>query len=92
MPKTATKTVEIEVLDRLEEKVKLLVDLVERMRADQARAADENQHLSRELDTMRARLAAAEGLAGELSALKDEREVIRTRVSEMLEQLEAISL
>ena len=92
MPKTATKTVEIEVLDRLEEKVKLLVDLVERMRADQARAAEENQHLSRELDTMRARLAAAEGLAGELSALKDEREVIRTRVSEMLEQLEAISL
>jgi FtsZ-binding cell division protein ZapB len=92
MAKTATKTVEIEVLDRLEEKVKLLVDLVERMRADQARAADENQHLSRELDTMRARLAAAEGLAGELSALKDEREVIRTRVSEMLEQLEAISL
>ena len=41
---------------------------------------------------MRARLASSESLPTELSALKDERDVIRTRVGEMLEQLEALNL
>jgi regulator of replication initiation timing len=91
MAKTATR-VDLEPIDRLEEKVKLLVGLVDRLKSDQARAAEENQRLSRELDAMRARLAASDGLASELSTLKEERDVIRTRVSDMLEQLEAISL
>ena len=91
MAKTATK-VDLEPIDRLEEKVKLLVGLVDRLKSDQARAAEENQRLSRELDAMRARLTASDGLASELSTLKEERDVIRTRVSDMLEQLEALSL
>ncbi len=41
---------------------------------------------------MRARLAASDGLATELSTLKEERDVIRTRVTDMLEQLEALNL
>ena len=90
--KTATRSVELEPIDRLEEKVKLLVGLVERMKADQARADQENQRLARELDSMRARMASNDGLASELSALKEERDVIRTRVTEMLDQLEALNL
>ena len=92
MAKTATRSVELEPIDRLEEKVKLLVGMVDRMKDEQTRAAEENQRLTRELDAMRARLAASEGLASELSSLKEERDVIRTRVSEMLEQLEALNL
>jgi len=92
MVKTATRSVELEPIDRLEEKLKLLVGMVERMKSEQARAAEENQRLSRELESMRARLAASEMLAGELSSLKQERDVIRTRVTDMLEQLEALSL
>jgi len=91
MAKTATR-VDLEPIDRLEEKVKLLVSLVDRLKADQARAAEENQRLSRELEAMRGRLVASESLASELSTLKEERDVIRTRVSDMLEQLEALSL
>jgi len=53
---------------------------------------EENQRLSRELDSMRARLASSDGIIAELSTLKEERDVIRTRVSDMLEQLEALSL
>ena len=92
MAKTATRSVELEPIDRLEEKMKLLVSMVERMKAEQARAAEENQRLSRELDAVRARLAASDGLSSELSALKEERDVIRTRVTDMLGQLEALSL
>ena len=92
MAKTATRSVDLEPIDRLEEKVKLLVGLVDRLKADQTRAADENQRLSRELDALRGRLAASESLSVELTTLKEERDVIRTRVSDMLEQLEALSL
>jgi regulator of replication initiation timing len=92
MAKTATRSVDLEPIDRLEEKLKALVTMVERMRSEQARAADENQRLSRELDAMRSRLASSDNLASELTALKDERDVIRGRVSEMLEQLEALNL
>lgn len=92
MAKTATQSVDLEPIDRLEEKVKLLVSLVERMKLETARAVEENQRLSRDLESVRARLSSSEGLATELSALKDERDVIRTRVTDMLEQLEALSL
>jgi regulator of replication initiation timing len=92
MVKTASRGVELEPIDRLEEKVRALVTMVERMKAEQTRAAEENQRLSRELDALRGRLAASDGVANELSALKEERDVIRGRVSEMLDQLEALNL
>src|SRR5919201_3492513 len=92
MPKTATRTVELEPIDRLEEKLKLLVAMVDRMKDEAVRAAEENQRLTRELEAMRARVATNDSLASELSTLKEERDVIRTRVTEMLEQLEALNL
>jgi regulator of replication initiation timing len=92
MAKAMSRGVEFEPIDRLEEKVKLLVAMVDRMKADQAHVAEENLRLSRELDAMRARVAAGDALAAELTSLRDERDTIRTRVTEMLEQLEAINL
>ena len=92
MAKTMTRGVDLEPIDRLEEKVKLLVGMVERMKSETTRAAEENQRLSHELDTLRVRLSSSEGLVTELTTLKEERDVIRTRVSDMLEQLEALSL
>jgi regulator of replication initiation timing len=92
MAKTAMRSVELEPIDRLEEKIKALVAMVDRLKTEQARTADDNQRLARELDTMRSRLASADGLSSELSALKDERDVIRSRVSDMLQQLEALNL
>ena len=64
MAKTATRSVELEPIDRLEEKLKLLVSMVERMKAEQARAAEENQRLARELEAMRARLNSTETIVG----------------------------
>ena len=92
MAKTATHSVELEPIDRLEDKIKRLVGLVDRMKSEQAHQAEENQRLSRELDTLRDRLASSEAAAAELSALRDERDLIRTRVGDMLEQLEALNL
>ena len=92
MAKTMTRSVDLEPIDRLEEKVKLLVSLVERMKIETARASEENQRLSHELEGLRGRLASSEAVVTELSTLKEERDVIRTRVTDMLEQLEALSL
>ncbi len=92
MAKTAPSSIALEPIDRLEEKVKRLIGIVERMKSDQARADEENQRLLRELESMRARIAATDSVANELSALKQEREIIRTRVGDMLEQLEALNL
>jgi FtsZ-binding cell division protein ZapB len=92
MAKTATRSVDLEPIDRLEEKVKLLVSLVERLKLESARAAEENQRLLHEMEALRGRLAASESVVSEVSTLKEERDVIRTRVTDMLEQLEALSL
>ena len=86
----ATRT-DLDPIDRLEEKVRMLVGIVTQLRADHARATEENGRLARELDSLRARLAETEEVSGsELNALREERDLIRARVAEMLEQLEAI--
>jgi regulator of replication initiation timing len=92
MAKTATPSVELEPIDRLEEKVKRLIGLVDRMKSEQVRQTEENQRLSHELEALRTRLASSETVASELSALRDERDLIRTRVGDMLDQLEALNL
>ena len=86
----AARTTELDPIDRLEEKVRRLVEMLGQLRAEQARAADENARLLQEIDSLRARLSDAEAVSIELTALRDERDVIRTRVAEMLEQLEGI--
>jgi len=84
------RTVDLEPIDRLEEKIKLLVGMVTQLRADHARSAEENGRLTQELEAVRARLVEAESANTEIAELRDERDLIRTRVAEMLQQLESI--
>ena len=84
------RTVDLDPIDRLEDKIKLLVNVVTRLRGEQERAAEENARLSQELEGLRARLADAQGTNVELDALRQEREAIRHRVADMLSHLEAI--
>ena len=84
------RTVDADPIDRLEEKVRLLVDVMTRLRADQAKAADENARLVQEIEMLRLRLQDAQGSNLELDALREEREVVRQRVAEMLSHLESI--
>jgi regulator of replication initiation timing len=92
MSRIATRSVDFEPIDRLEEKVKMLVAMIGRLKADNTRADEENSRLSRELETAKAQLADSEAGLAEVTALRTERETIRGRVSDMLEQLEGLSL
>ena len=92
MAKTAVRSAEIDSLDRLEDKIKRLVAMVDKMKGDQARAVEDNLRLKAEIEALKSRAATGETLSSELASLKDERDVIRTRVSDMLHQLEALNL
>ena len=91
-PAVAARTVDLEPIDRLEEKVKLLVGMVDRLRAENAKAADDNARLVRELEAARVRAMDAEAAGTEMLALREERDLIRSRVDEMLQQIEALNL
>ena len=84
------RAIDLDPIDRLEEKIKLLVNVVMELRADQVRAAEENGRLRHEIDALRGRLTDAQGVGVELDALREEREAVRQRVAEMLSHLEAI--
>ena len=102
----AAQAVDLEAIDRLEQKLKQLVGVLHQTRADysrtndelartrtaQARAAEENTRLRAELDAAKGRLTDAEGAGAELSALRGEREHIRSRVDEMLKHIEGLNL
>jgi regulator of replication initiation timing len=88
-PALATRT-DLDPIDRLEDKVRMLVHILTQLRAEHARAAEENARLVRELDAMRARLSESEQSTSELDLLREERDVIRARVADMLRQLDAV--
>ena len=92
MVKAVGRTLELEPIDRLEEKLKQLVALVDRLKAEQKEAQTETQRLKREVDTLTAKLAATDAAETELSSLKEERDLIRARVVDMLGQLETLNL
>ena len=82
----------VDPVDRLEEKIKLLVNTIVRVKSDHARSTEENGRLQREVDTLKARLADAESSSAEISELREERDLIRSRVSDMLQQLDGLNL
>ena len=91
MARTAT-AVELQPIDRLEEKVRQLVALVDALRAERARAVDEATRLQREVDALKNRLGETAGASAEIAALREERELIRARVTQMISQIDTLDL
>jgi uncharacterized protein involved in exopolysaccharide biosynthesis len=83
---------DLEALDRLEQKVRLLVTEMGRMRAEQATQTRENKRLSGELEAALAKLTDAEGTHSEVEALRQERDQVRSRVAGILEHLEGLDI
>ena len=69
-----------------------MISVLERTRAELTRASEDNARLSQELDLLQSRLANAEDQGAQAQNLLSERDQIRTRVSEMLAQLDELSL
>jgi regulator of replication initiation timing len=91
MAKSAV-SVDLQPIDRLEEKIKQLVGMVDALRIERAQAVDEVARLQREMETMRNRLGDAEGASADLTTLREERELIKNRVTQMISQIEKLGL
>jgi regulator of replication initiation timing len=89
---TKTTTPGIESIDRLEEKIKLLVNTIVRIKGEQTRVAEENGKLKGEIEGLKARVNSAESAGAELTSLREERDLIKSRVTDMLKQLDGLNL
>jgi hypothetical protein len=87
-----TGTVDLQPIDRLEEKVRQLVAMIDTLRADRAKALDDVARLEREIEGAKARLGEAAGATAEVSTLREERELIRTRVVQMIAQIDKLNI
>ena len=67
----------LEPLSRLEDKVQLLLGLVERLQQEKTSAIRENEHLKSELTALRAQFEESDHADAEVVALRSERDQIR---------------
>ena len=89
---TQTKTAGLESIDRLEDKIKLLVTTIGRIKGEQARVAEENSRLKSEIEALKGRISTAESAGAEVATLREERDQIKSRVADMLKQLDGLNL
>ena len=89
---TKTTTPGIESIDRLEEKIKLLVNTIVRIKGEQTRVAEENGKLKSEIEGLKGLLNSAESAGAEVTSLREERDLIKSRVTDMLKQLDGLNL
>ena len=54
--------------------------------------SDDNVRLMRELEGLKTRLSDADSASAEITSLREERELVRSRVSDMLAQIDRLAL
>ncbi|HEX5216763.1 MAG TPA: hypothetical protein VFV98_14980 [Vicinamibacterales bacterium] len=89
MSRTAVET---QPIDRLEEKVRQLVGMIDALRGERTKALDEVARLQRELDASRSRIAEGAQASTEVATLREERELVRNRVVQMIAQIDKLNL
>jgi FtsZ-binding cell division protein ZapB len=88
----AVSAVDLGVVERLDDKIRQLITLVERSRTEAQKLRADNDRLGKEVDALQAQLVDAEGVATELNAMREERDLVRARVADMLTQLDALQM
>ena len=86
------QSIDMDTLDRLAEKVSALVQMLEQTRNELADTSENNTRLSNELEALQARFSQSQQDDLDMQTLLDERDQIRTRVTEILDQLESLDL
>ncbi|MBA2354040.1 MAG: cell division protein ZapB [Luteitalea sp.] len=84
--------VDLGVVERLDEKIRLLITAVERNRTEVTKLRADNERLGKEVDGLKAQLTDAAGVAVELQTMREERDQVRGRVSQMLAALDQLQL
>tara|TARA_Y100000588_G_C13691617_1_gene684691 strand:- start:232 stop:501 length:270 start_codon:yes stop_codon:yes gene_type:complete len=87
----STYTVDIESIERLANKVKELVETLERTKNELSKQVKENARLTKAIEDLESERSASQSDQTDVANLLDEREQIRKRVTTILEQLERIN-
>jgi uncharacterized coiled-coil DUF342 family protein len=85
-------TTDVQPIDRLEQKIKQLVTMIETLRKERTEALDTVARLERDLEVAKAKLTDADAASSETGALREERERIRNRVVEMIAHIDKLNL
>jgi regulator of replication initiation timing len=88
----AAAAVEVQPIDRLEEKVRQMVAVIDALRAEKAKAVDDAARLQQEVSALKARLAEGANASAELATMREERDLIRARVTQMISQIDRLNL
>ena len=83
---------DLQPIDRLEDKIRQLVAMIDTLRAERGKAVDEAARLARELEAARAHLSESASASAEASTLREERDLIRARVSQMIAHIDHLNL
>jgi len=86
-----TYIVDIESIDRLANKVKELIEVLERTKNELSEQVEDNARLTKAIEDLQSQISASKGEHVEVTNILDEREQIRNRVTTILEQLEQIN-
>ena len=92
MVRSSTAAVDAQPIDRLEEKVRQMVSVIDTLRAEKAKAVEESARLQQELSALRSRLAEGASASAELATMREERDLIRARVTQMISQIDRLNL
>ena len=86
------QSLDMATLDRLAEKVSALVQMLGQTRNELADTSKNNTRLSNELEALQARFSQSQQDGLVMQTLLDERDQIRARATEILDQLETLDL
>lgn len=85
-------TVDLEQIERLSEKIRTLITLLESTQTKLTAAVEENKRLQLETKAAQAELSSSQSTELTIKSLQDERKQISSGVKNILKQLEAIGI
>ena len=92
MVRSGAAAVDVQPIDRLEEKVRQMVSVIDALRAEKTSAIEESARLQQEVASLKMRIAEGASASADLATMREERDLIRARVTQMISQIDKLSL
>ena len=92
MVRSGAAAVDVQPIDRLEEKVRQMVSVIDALRAEKTKAVEESARLQQEVASLQTRLAEGASASADLATMREERDLIRARVTQMISHIDKLNL
>jgi regulator of replication initiation timing len=92
MVRSGAAAVDVQPIDRLEEKVRQMVSVIDALRAEKTSAIEESARLQQEVASLKSRIAEGASASADLATMREERDLIRARVTQMISHIDKLNL